>query len=66
MNVNSMGGMPLASRVQSPQRQMSMGGLTAKQQADNESAKKALPLRAAESAGRASVEAKGMFVDTYA
>ncbi|MCC8166122.1 MAG: hypothetical protein LIQ31_08225 [Planctomycetes bacterium] len=66
MNVNSTGGMPFTTRVQAPQRQMSTGGLTAKQQADNESDRKALPLRAAESAGRASVEAKGMFVDTYA
>lgn len=40
--------------------------LNAANNAQIETAKKLLPLQAAENAGRAASEAKGMFVDTYA
>ncbi len=69
MNVggmNGMGGMQYLQGQRSAQQAMSMGGATATQQADNEMAKKQLPLQVAQTAGRAMTEAKGMFVDTYA
>ncbi len=70
MNVGGMGGMGgmsyLQGMMKAPQQAMSMGGATATQQADNEMARKQLPLQVAQSAGRAMTEAKGMFVDTYA
>lgn len=66
MNVSGMGGSPYMQGLQNTQRSMSTGGLNARQQADNDMAKKMLPLAAAENAGRAATEAKGMFVDTYA
>lgn len=65
MNVNGLGGSPYM-QVNNLQRGMSTGGVNARQQADNDMARKMLPLQAAENAGRAATEAKGMFVDTYA
>ncbi len=68
MGINGMGGSPYMQglHTNSMQRSTSAGGLNARQQADNDMAKKMLPLAAAQTAGRAATEAKGMFVDTYA
>ncbi len=59
MNINGMGlsSAPLAMNSAAPK---------VRQQADDVMARKMLPMAAAENAGRAAVEAKGMFVDTYA
>ena len=67
MNVNGAGGSTFMQPVQSrPVQRMSTGGVNAREQADNDMARKMLPMQAAEAAGRAATEAKGMFVDTYA
>lgn len=66
MNVSGLGGSPYMQGLQNTQRGMSTGGLNARQQADNDMARKMLPMQAAENAARATTEAKGMFVDTYA
>lgn len=66
MNINGAGGSPFMQGVQNTQRGMATGGVNARQIADNDMARKTLPLQVAETAGRAATEAKGMFVDMYA
>ncbi len=60
MNINGMG---LSS---APLVKNSAVAPKVRQQAENVTAQKMLPMAAAENAGRAATEAKGMFVDTYA
>ncbi len=75
MNVTGVGGSPYmqgmqglhsAQRAQPSQPSMAAGGVNAREMADNDMARKALPLAASGVAARAATEAKGMFVDTYA
>lgn len=66
MNVTGVGGSPYLQSMQSMRQPMATGGVNAREMADNEVARKALPMQAAEVAARAATEAKGMFVDTYA
>ncbi len=68
MGINGMGGSPYMQglHTNSMQRTPSAGGVNARQMADNDMARRMLPIAAAETAGRAATEAKGMFVDTYA
>lgn len=61
MNVNAAGGSPLSGMVG-----VGVRTLNAAHQAQTDMAKKLLPMQAAENAGRAASEAKGLFVDTYA
>ncbi|MDR1535644.1 MAG: hypothetical protein LBU64_11225 [Planctomycetota bacterium] len=61
MGVNAVGGSAYPSLVGA-----GIQTLNAANQAQLEMAEKLLPLRAAENAGRAASEAKGLFVDTYA
>lgn len=65
--IGGIGGSSYMQSLQSAQRsKMAAGGTTFQQMAENDSARKALPMQAAESVARAATEAKGMFVDTYA
>lgn len=63
MNVNGAGGSPLSAGGMVG---IGVRTLNAAQQSQADMAKKLLPLQAAENAGRAASEAKGLFVDTYA
>lgn len=69
MNVNGASGSPYMQSIQGMQNTRGMQGGTgvnAREIAENSMAVKQLPMQAAETAGRATTEAKGMFVDTYA
>lgn len=66
MNINGLGGSSYLQGMQNTQRMQGGHGVNPRQIADNSMAAKQLPMQAAEVAGRASTEAKGMFVDTYA
>lgn len=63
MNVNGAGGSPY---IQSGMVGVGVKTLNAANQAQTDMAKRLLPMQAAENAGRAASEAKGLFVDTYA
>lgn len=62
MNVNGAGGSPYMTGMVG----VGVKTLNAAQQSQADMAKKILPMQAAENAGRAASEAKGLFVDTYA
>ncbi len=75
MGINGVGGSPFmqgmqglqsAQRAQPSQPSMAVGGVNAREIADNTMARKMLPMEASGVAARAATEAKGMFVDTYA
>lgn len=66
MNVNGLGGSPYMQGMQNTQRMQGGHGVNPRQIAENSMATKQLPMQAAEVAGRAATEAKGLFVDTYA
>lgn len=59
---------PSLNSVRNTQQQQPVGaqGSTVNEMANNSMAQKMMPMQAAESAGRAATEAKGLFVDTYA
>ncbi|MDR1520013.1 MAG: hypothetical protein LBU23_07720 [Planctomycetota bacterium] len=61
MNVNAAGSSPYTGMVGA-----GIQTLNAANQAQLDMAKKLLPMQAAENAGRAVSEAKGLFVDAYA
>lgn len=61
MNVNGAGGLYPSAMVG-----VGIRTLNAANQSQADMAKKLLPMQAAENAGRAASEAKGLFVDTYA
>ncbi|MDR2392283.1 MAG: hypothetical protein LBE84_11480 [Planctomycetota bacterium] len=61
MNVNAAGGSPYTGMVGA-----GIMTLNAANEAQLEMAKKMLPLQAAENAGRAASEAKGLYLDVYA
>lgn len=61
MDVNAAGGFPAAGMVGAGIRMLS-----AANQAQLDMARKMLPIQAAENAGRAASEARGLFVDAYA
>lgn len=62
MNVTGAGGLSSLSGMVG----VGVRTLNAAQQSQTDLAKKLLPIQAAENAGRAASEAKGLFVDTYA
>ncbi len=63
MNVSGMGGSPY---LQGGMTGVGVRMLQTANQAQTDMAQKLLPMQAAENAGRAASEAKGLFVDTYA
>ena len=62
MGINGVGGSPMQTGMVGA----GIKTLNAANQAQMDMAKKILPMQAAENAGRAASEAKGLFVDTYA
>lgn len=63
MGMQSTQGVQSAQRAQTP---MAAGGVNAREIADNEMARRSLPMDTSATAARAATEAKGLFVDTYA
>lgn len=61
MSVDGIGASPYAGMVGAGMRMLNVANQT-----QTDMAKRLLPMQAAENAGRAASDAKGLFVDTYA
>ena len=66
MNVTGVGGSSYLQSMQSMRQPMATGGVNAREMADNEMARKALPMQSAGVAAPAATEAKGLYCATYA